>query len=81
MTTKLTLTMEDGVIDAAKVYARKKGKSLSGIVENYLKSITNADETKASLSPKVTKLMGVIKLPEDFDYKKDLGKALMEKYK
>jgi hypothetical protein len=70
MTTKLTLTIDDKVIDLAKKYARQKGKSLSGIVENYLKSITTRDETTATLSPKVIKLMGVIKLPEDFDYKK-----------
>jgi hypothetical protein len=33
---------------------------------------------KENLSPKVTKLLGVIKLPEDFDYKKELGKALVK---
>jgi hypothetical protein len=81
MTTKLTLTMEDRVIDSAKKYARKKGRSLSDIVENYLKSITTHDETTEVLSPKVTKLMGAIKLPEDFDYKKELGNALVKKYK
>jgi hypothetical protein len=81
MTTKLTLTIEDKVIDSAKKYARQKGKSLSDIVENYLKSITTQEETPATLSPKVTKLMGVIKLPEDFDYKKELGNALVKKYK
>jgi hypothetical protein len=81
MTTKLTLTMEDEVIDSAKKYARKKGKSLSDIVENYLKSITANEEKTKALSPKVTSLMGVIKLPEDFDYKKELGNALVKKYK
>ncbi|HEY8931313.1 MAG TPA: DUF6364 family protein [Mucilaginibacter sp.] len=81
MTTKLTLTMDDGIIDAAKIYAQKKGKSLSGIVENYLKSITANEITESPLLPKVTKLMGVIQLPGDFDYKKDLGNAMAEKYK
>ncbi|MEO6869719.1 MAG: DUF6364 family protein, partial [Ginsengibacter sp.] len=38
MTTKLTLTIEDKVISSAKKYAQKKGKSLSHLVENYLKS-------------------------------------------
>jgi hypothetical protein len=80
MTTKLTLTMEDQVIDSAKKYARKKGESLSGIVENYLKSITAQEVANAALSPKVTKMMGVIKLPDDFDYKKELGNALTKKY-
>jgi len=80
MTTKLTLTMEDQVIDSAKEYARKKGESLSGIVENYLKSITAQEGVNAALSPKVTKMMGVIKLPDDFDYKKELGNALTKKH-
>ncbi len=81
MTTKLTLTMEDKVIDSAKKYARQKGKSLSDIVENYLKSITAQERDTPSLSPQVTKLMGVIKLPEDFDYKKELGAELGRKYR
>jgi Family of unknown function (DUF6364) len=79
--TKLTLTMEDQVIDSAKEYARKKGESLSGIVENYLKSITAQEEPKPALSAKVTKMMGVIKLPEDFDYKKELGNVIAKKYR
>jgi hypothetical protein len=33
---------------------------------------------RENLSPKVTKLLGVIKLPEDFDYKKELGKSLVK---
>ncbi|MDN3581453.1 DUF6364 family protein [Mucilaginibacter flavus] len=80
MTTKLTLTIDDSVINAAKKYARKKGNSLSDIVENYLKSITTVEEAPVTLSPKVKKLMGVIKLPDDFDYKKELGNALSKKY-
>ena len=81
MTTKLTLTMEDSVIDSAKKYARQKGKSLSDIVENYLKSISSPVNTEPKLSPKVMKMMGVIKLPQDYDYKKELGNALAKKYK
>jgi hypothetical protein len=81
MTTKLTLTMEGQVIKSAKKYARQNGKSLSAMVENYLKSISADQELSQELSPKVTRLLGVIKLPEDFDYKKELGNALAKKYK
>jgi len=81
MTTKLTLTMEDRVIISAKRYAAENGKSLSDIVENYLKIISSDEETSVTLSPKVAKMMGVIKLPEDFDYKKDIGKILRKKYR
>jgi hypothetical protein len=81
MTTKLTLTIDDQVIDSAKEYARKKGESLSGIVENYLKSITARQEPNLAISDKVKKMMGVISLPDDFDYKKELGDAISRKYR
>jgi len=81
MTTKLTLTIEEKVISSAKKYAQKKGKSLSNLVENYLKSISLKEADLNSLSPKVTKLMGVIKLPADFNYKAALGNSLSKKYK
>jgi len=81
MTTKLTLTVEEKVINSAKKYASKKGKSLSHIVENYLKSIASKEDDETELSPKVRKLMGSVKLPKNFDYKKELGSALSKKYK
>ena len=82
MTTKLTLTIEDKVIGSAKKYAKKKGQSLSNLVEAYLKSVSKETQIDITvLSPKVLKLMGVIKLPKDFDYKKDLTNALVAKYK
>ena len=81
MTTKLTLTMDDKVIDTAKKYAREKGKSLSDIVENYLKAITVKEGIEdTSISPKILKLMGSVKLPHNFEYKSVLGKALIKKY-
>ena len=80
MTTKLTLTIEDTVIVSAKKYAQKNGKSLSHLVENFLKSITIREADSTKLSQKVTKLMGVIKLPDDFNYKSELSKSLSKKY-
>ena len=81
MTTKLTLTIEDKVIRSAKKYAQQKGKSLSHLVENYLRSIEIGETSGTTLSPKVSKLMGIIKLPEGFDYKTELTKSLAKKYK
>ena len=81
MTTKLTLTIEEKVIRSAKKYAQKKGKSLSNLVENYLKSIGSQETDANTISPKVTKLMGVIKLPDDFNYKTELGASLSKKYR
>jgi hypothetical protein len=81
MTTKLTLTIDDAVITSAKYYAQQKNRSLSAVVENYLKTLTAKPTINEDISPRVLKLMGVIKLDKDFDYKTTLGNALAKKYK
>ncbi len=81
MVTKLTLTIEESVIEKAKTYAKAKGDSLSGIIENYLKVISS--ETLVSdveFTPLVKSLKGSFSAPEDYDYKKELKKGLSEKY-
>jgi hypothetical protein len=80
MQTKLTLTLEQSIIEQAKTYAKSKGRSLSDLIENYLKVVINDTEQKVFLSPSIKKLQGSIKLPEDVVYKKELTKALSEKY-
>ena len=81
MITKLTLTIEKSIIQKAKKYAKSKERSLSDIIENYLKAITD-DETneEIEITPLVKSLKGSFKAPEDFDYKEELTKALSEKY-
>ncbi len=43
MTTKLTLTIEKSIIEKAKDYARKTGRSLSDLIEIYLDSTTKSN--------------------------------------
>lgn len=80
MTTKLTLTINDEVIRAAKFYARSKEKSLSKLVENYLKSLALSSEKYQELAPEILKLKGKLKLPEHFDYKKELAETISKKH-
>ena len=80
MTTKLTLTVEKDIIELAKSYASKKGRSLSDLIENYLKTLVQKDGDKNDLSPNVKKLLGSVKAPKNFDYKKELEKTLNKKY-
>ncbi|MFC2116195.1 DUF6364 family protein [Bacteroidota bacterium] len=81
MNTKLTLTIEQRIITKAKKYAKKRGRSLSDIVENYLKAITREkDDSEVEISPLVKSLHGSFKVPSDFDYKKELEKGLSDKY-
>lgn len=88
MKTKLTLVMEDTVIYDAKKYAKKRGTSLSSLVENYFKAVANEKKaaklnksnTIKKLNPKVAKLKGVLHVPKDFNYKEALGQILFERY-
>ncbi|HPS13439.1 MAG TPA: DUF6364 family protein [Prolixibacteraceae bacterium] len=81
MNTKLTLTLEKQVIQRAKKYARENGRSLSGIIENYLKMITKEEDNQTGdITPLVKSLKGSFKAPSDFDYKKELTNSLSDKY-
>ena len=80
MNTKLTLTIEQSIIEKAKSYAKEKGRSLSDIIENYLKAITTEQRVIEDFSPLVNSLRGSFKAPENFDYKKELSQGLSEKY-
>jgi len=75
--------MEKSVIEKAKQYAQKKERSLSDLIENYLKALTNNESDKIEedeLSPTVKSLRGSFKMPKNFDYKKELTNILSEKY-
>lgn len=81
MNTKLTLTIEQSIIERAKIYAKGKGDSLSGIIENYLKVITKEEvKSEIEITPIVKSLKGSFKAPANFDYKRELEKGLAEKY-
>ncbi len=83
METKLTLRLNDKVIERAKTYAKSHKISLSKLIESYLDSLTGEKNTgnKKSITPLVESLSGVIELPSDFDYKKEYSDYLTDKYK
>ncbi len=81
MTARVTLTIDAEVIDAAKKYAEENGRSLSAIVENYLKSLgVNAGGPRRSYSPAIQELLGSVPLSESADYKDVLGEEMAKKY-
>ena len=81
MSTKLTLTIDESIIERAKKYAKSKENSLSNIIENYLKILVK-DSTNAEteLTPIVKSLKGSFSSNSDFDYKKELTERLSDKY-
>lgn len=81
MDKKLTLSLNQKIIEEAKKYAKRNGTSLSKMIESYFQSITNTqnEETDIKITPLVESLCGVGKLPEGFDYKTSRIKYLENK--
>jgi hypothetical protein len=75
MQTKLTLRLEDQLIEQAKSYAADAGKSVSQIVADYFKMLTS-QKTKVSYPPApiTQSLRGLLRESEfdEMDYKKYL---------
>jgi hypothetical protein len=82
MLTKLTLTIEKDVIEKAKEYAHGKNKSVSRIVEEYLKNVSQQESRDVPLrdlkSPITDKLVGMFADGGE-DYKTLLNNAREER--
>ena len=86
MTTKLTLTMDNAVIDRAKEYARGKNSSVSSIVETYLDTVSGGFSPEGAVvrepavpSPVTDSLVGMF--PDNGrDYKEVINEAKAERF-
>jgi len=78
--TKLTLSIQDSVIDKAKNYAKQKNVSLSKIVEYYLASLSDESIESVKVSPWVKDLAAVKKPTPDFNHKELYRDHISEKY-
>jgi len=80
MITKLTLRMDDKLIESAKEYSAQTGKSVSRIVADLFEIIKNEKLEKAeTLPPTVRSLRGVLKgrQIDEQDYKKYLEEKFL----
>jgi hypothetical protein len=77
MNKKLTLNIDDNLIEFAHHYSKKNKQSISSLVESYLLSLKKRNEI-SELSPKTQELYGILSndpLPD----KKEMRKRLYEK--
>lgn len=79
MDTKLTLKLDNAIIEQAKTYAKKKNTSLSKLIESYLGLLVEPKDTQ-EITPLVKSLSGIVNIPKNVDYKKDYKKHLLNKY-
>ena len=82
METKLTLSIEADLAQTIRVYANRRGFTLSTLVENYFFSlIDNEKMNETNLeSPLSIKLFGSLNAPDNPNYKEELINSLTEKY-
>ncbi len=79
MDTKLTLKLDNSIIEQAKRYAKAKNISLSKLIESYLGKLVDPEDTH-DITPLVKSLSGVIDVPKKLDYKKEYKKHVVSKY-
>ena len=83
MLAKLTLTIEQSVIDVAKNYAKKKNSSVSRIVEEQLRNIISDDDIASPFlaisSPITDSISGMFK-DNGKSYKDMKDEVLQDKY-
>lgn len=70
MDSKLTLKLNTQIIERAKKYASNKKLSLSGLIENYLDSLTQGEDDEFEISPFVKSISSGKSIPDGADDKK-----------
>ena len=67
MDTKLTLTLDKEVIAKAKIYAKDRKRSLSDLVENYFRALTDEGQfSEFEMSETVQSLRGSLRVRPEF---------------
>ncbi|MES2629213.1 MAG: DUF6364 family protein [Bacteroidota bacterium] len=81
MDTKLTLKLDQHIIEKAKLYAADKKLSLSRLIENYLNVLTSGNVDKTiEVTPFINSLKTGVQIPADLDYKKEYADFLSKKH-
>lgn len=78
--TKLTLSVDEAIVDQAKQIAKKNGTSVSAMFSRFIQTMAAGRRTGIRPGPIAQEASGLIQLPPDKDYKELLTEALMEKY-
>jgi hypothetical protein len=82
MDTKLTLKLDQEVIEQAKTYARQKHQSLSALVEQYFRFLVVREEEPElpDISPTVHQLSGILDQIETGTIREEYTDYLERKY-
>ena len=81
MQAKLTLSLEKEIIEQAKEFSRQQHKSLSKMVENYLRLVTGKERKNEALTPIVAKLSGIMPPDAADNFRQEYTDYLEKKYR
>lgn len=81
MQTKLTLRLEQQLIEQAKIHAKARGTSVSKMVADFFLSLEESGRGRESLPPLVASLYGVLEKTEatESEYHRHLEKKYLNK--
>ena len=80
---KLTLTAPPDIIKLAEQLAKTENTSISAMFVNFIMAKAKYSEeprTEQQLGPITQALVGIVKLPDDFDEKEFMGEVFAQKY-
>ncbi|TDO27178.1 DUF6364 family protein [Sediminibacterium goheungense] len=82
MSTKLTLLIDESVVADAKAYARESGKSLSKIIEGYMRGLRKKqkNQPEEELPPILKRLHGCIDAKNIGNYEEVIKEEIIKKY-
>lgn len=78
MKAKVNLTIEADIVTKAKEYASQRNESLSGLVEDYLRSLEKSKKIRSFVE--YVQNLEVPSIAADFDFKKEYYLNKSEKY-
>jgi hypothetical protein len=71
---KLTLSVDAGVVSRAKRYAKQRGVSISGMVEAYLAAVSEPTRKRPAEAPPILRMVrGSLKNADPAQYSKHLA--------
>jgi hypothetical protein len=70
---KLTLSVDDRVVSRAKQYAKRRGVSVSEMVETYLNAVIEPHSPGAGATPILRSVRGVLRSADIGEYRKHLA--------
>lgn len=81
MATRLNITLNKTVIENAKQYAKSQGRSLSGLIEEYLKSLTSGENSEPEIDPLVKSMWGSVQsISPSKDYDELIEEEIIKKH-